>query len=967
MHLDPAFKELAFRRTGSIDLEQIAEVGGELVPVVARLQDPGLQVAGLNVVARFGSVLTGRVSMHDIARVRADPNVQSLKMSRTVHKDLAVSVPDIGAGSLAFGAVRPRGRAVVVAVLDWGCDFVHANFRRANGRTRLLALWDQRGGPQASSPPSFGYGRQWSRDEIDAALSSADPYGALGYDPLEADPEREGTHGTHVLDIVAGNGNAAGAAPGVAPEAELLFVHLAGTDTAADDNLGDSVRLLEAVRYAFDCAGDRPAVVSMSLGQHGGPHDGSTLFEQGLDALLAERAGRAVAMSTGNYFSAGVHAEGRLERGGTLELPFDLPRRSTGAAEVDVWYAGGDRFVAELLDPAGRTVATVRLGEDAVVDGGAGPIATIYHRPFDPNNGNHHIDVFLHPNAEAGRWVLRLYGEQVRDGRVHAWVERDARATQARFAEDVVSRTTTTNTVCNGSQTIAVGAYDARDEQRAVLPFSSVGPTRDGRQKPDLIAPGGGVVAARSSRLEGGRRTRDELVAKSGTSMAAPHVAGTIALMFEVAGDEKLSIAETREILLSTARKVHPADPLDAQRYGNGMVDAARAVEATLALRHGGLRIPTVEEMLAAVGVDVWSPTPARTHATARRPNCARTHASTRATTRWPASRASRTKERPMRRLTQSESIFEWLQDGPDSFDLENASGCLAWLTEPPAIGTAESMFEAVTYVRKNAFALTRKEVDAIVAALTALSATDLWYRYAELHDAVAFGAASVHGMFRQRELGTVAGTAAAYHRFLPWHRLFLWDFEQQMRRQAGGANAFIPYWDWTVAAQRRLPSWLSRVPTSLVQPGSSTRFAVTRDVTVTTPPVDPDDDALPTRAAIEALMVSDRGIDPRTGREVATTTFDTFTAALERLHGPPHGWVGGTMNGTFSPVDFMFFMHHCQVDRLWATWQGRFPSRLPSLTGGARDLPRVGGSTVRFDTVLDVTALGFDYDAPWR
>lgn len=927
MHLDPAFKELLFRRTGTHTLDQVlGPSADELIPVIARLVDPSKPVEGLSVIARAGWVVTGRVPLGDVARVRSHANVASLKASREVHRELWTSVPDVMGREHGSRVDLPRGRGVVIAVLDWGCDFVHANFRRSDGGTRLVAMWDQRGGPHDSSPAPFGYGREWRRADVDAALTAPDPYRALGYDPLWTDPLAQGTHGAHVLDIAAGNGAAPGAAPGVAPEADLLFVHLTGTDTAPDDTLGDSVRLLEAVRYAFDRAGDRPVVLSMSLGQHGGPHDGSTLFEQGMDALLIEKNGRAAAMSTGNYRSADVHAAGRVSSDQALDLPFDLAARDEGAAEIEIWYSGRDRLAVELLDAEGDSRARVPLGQDAIVQDKGQTLATIYHRPHDPNNGDHQIDVFLHPAAPSGRWTLRLQGDSVRDGRVHAWIERDGRATQARFAPHVASPVSTTNTICNGRHTLAVGAYDAREADRPMLPFSSLGPTRDGRDKPDLMAPGGGVLAARSSWLLDGQRVHDDLVVKSGTSMAAPHVAGAIALMFEAAGEHRLSIAETRRILLSSART---AQARDARQTGAGVVDAHAAVDATRA----------------------W--------VASRRPVIA------------PPRRTI--KERPMQTQfeSQPESAAEWLADGADlpshGEQTDNAEACLDWLTGRPDQRDRSAPWEEVTYVRKSAFALSAGETDAIVHALNALSRTDLWHRYAQAHDAVAFGPRSVHGMFRQRELGTVAGSHDAYHRFLPWHRLFLLEFERAMRAQTGGARAFIPYWDWTVAAQRRLPAWLSRLPSSMIQAGSRTPFPVTRAVTVTTPPVDHDDPVLPTRASVQALMVSDRGTDPRTRAAVTTDTYDRFTAALELLHGPPHVWVGGTMAGTFSPADFVFFMHHAQIDRLWATWQRRFSAQRPSLTGSAGDLQRVDGTTVRFDTLLSVTSLGFDYDSNWR
>jgi subtilisin family serine protease len=575
---DPALRHVYFRATGALPGQPTPRaLAAREVAVVVRLTHAAAVVPGLRVVARFGAVVTGRLPLGRIIDVRRHPHVASLKASVTHAADLDRSVPAIRALPALLarpGAGAPAGRGVIVAVIDWGCDFAHVNLRDARGRTRLLAIWDQRPGASRRSPRPYGYGRVIERAEIDAALDRPDPYQALGYDPRDADGDGDGTHGTHVMDIAAGSGPT----PGVAPGADLLFVHLRGDDTHPRGNLGDSARLLEAVRWVFDRAGDTPVVINMSLGRTGGPCDGTTLCEQALDAALVEAPGRAIVMSTGNYFGANVHSNGRLRAGERALLPFSFPGRSSRATELEVWYSGRDVLAAELIDPRGQALVRVQLGGQAIVSRGSAVLATVYHRRADPNNGDHHINVFLEPGAPAGRWCLGLHALAVERGVYDARIERDLGSTQARFDPAVASPWGTTNTICNGHKTIAVGAYDAHVAGQPMARFSSSGPTRDGRRKPELIAPGVAIRAARSVGKDD--VVSDALVVKSGTSMAAPHVTGTVALMFEAALPRRLAIDETRALLLGAARPVAAGAAEELVRVGAGRVDSAAAVAA---------------------------------------------------------------------------------------------------------------------------------------------------------------------------------------------------------------------------------------------------------------------------------------------------------------------------------------------------------------------------------------------------
>lgn len=98
----------------------------------------------------------------------------------------------------------------------------------------------------------------------------------------------------------AGNGLAGGPV-GVAPDADLVFVHLADRRTGGLANLGDSVGILEAVDFIARTAGRRPWMINVSVGRHGGPTT-DRRTELALDAMLRARPGRFVVQGAGNYF-----------------------------------------------------------------------------------------------------------------------------------------------------------------------------------------------------------------------------------------------------------------------------------------------------------------------------------------------------------------------------------------------------------------------------------------------------------------------------------------------------------------------------------------------------------------------------------------------------------------------------------------------------------------------------------------
>jgi subtilisin family serine protease len=558
--MDPRLQlAMVNRRSGRRGLA-MASIGPDEVAVVARVNDAqaweGISDVYAGSVlgkASEGFIVTGRIPCDRVAAVRSSPGVLSLKASQPVHASLQKTVESMRVRSdLLPQGVKPKGGAgVVVGIVDIGGDFAHRNFRKADGSTRLLALWHQGGQTRANS--LVKYGRLYSPAEINQALASPDPYVALGYGP-EPDGADQGAHGTHVMDIAAGNGRGT-QLPGVAPGADLIFVEVSLRDISwsgpgvVGKSFGDSVMMLEALRFIFDQAGERPCVINVSLGTNGGPHDGSSLVEQGIDALLREKSNRAVVIAAGNAQLDGVHATGSIGPQGTTDVVWKVNEIVGG--EVEFWYGGAGRLEATLIGPDGTAFGPVLPGKNSTIGSGGQPAIFISNRLDDPNNHLNQLNIWIAPDVDGGDWTVRLRSLSPAPIAYHAWIER-ADAGQGSFKAP--SGAQCLGSISTGFESIAVGSYDAHKPGFPLSSFSSTGPTRDGRKKPELSAPGHQVLAAWS-------RTGDAVTRKSGTSMAAPAVTGLIALIYAEARrtGKSLTAAQLREKLLSGLDSPPPA------------------------------------------------------------------------------------------------------------------------------------------------------------------------------------------------------------------------------------------------------------------------------------------------------------------------------------------------------------------------------------------------------------------------
>ncbi len=195
--------------------------------------------------------------------------------------------------------------------------------------------------------------------------------------------------------------------------------------------------------------------------------------------------------------------------------------------------------------------------------------------------------------------------------------------------------------------------------------------------------------------------------------------------------------------------------------------------------------------------------------------------------------------------------------------------------------------------------------------------------------------------------------------RFLPWHRVFLYELESRLNSTPEGNNIRIPYWDWTV--DRDIPDWLKNFKPTI------------EDVHVFPLPQIPPAPHVPVISAIQVERAPGTIIDNNTGRPIelptkaeidqisSSKTFRQFTANLEGYHGLPHLWVGGTMATYSSPADPIFWLHHSNIDRIWSTWPDS-QSKPPNIQEDNAEMTPWSYRTDE-DRIEDTNLFGYTYE----
>ncbi|RYZ54346.1 MAG: tyrosinase family protein, partial [Proteobacteria bacterium] len=149
-----------------------------------------------------------------------------------------------------------------------------------------------------------------------------------------------------------------------------------------------------------------------------------------------------------------------------------------------------------------------------------------------------------------------------------------------------------------------------------------------------------------------------------------------------------------------------------------------------------------------------------------------------------------------------------------------------------------------------------------------------------------------------------------------PWHRLYLAYFENACRYALQDASFSVPYWDWT--ADRRIPEEFFHNPLLM----ANRKIKEEEEI--------PEEFVAP--KVIEDILASDNFTNVHSrGPRLFNIRGGINSGAFERgPHNGVHNSIGGTMSNPFdSPQDPIFWLHHCNIDRIWASWQQRHPDKV--------------------------------------
>lgn len=643
------------------------------VAVLVTMKEEGmgsiLAEQGYEIENEFGRVIAVRVTGAEMEAIAELDEVVQISLGFELEPMMRVArkttkVDDVHKAAASSGLSHGyTGEGVIVGMMDTGLDPNHLNFRDADGNLRIKNYWEIKG--------------------ADGSVVLYDTPEKIG--AFETDLRQE-THATHVLGIMAGSHNARPGSGngmvatvsgtgrpsisatnvnpyyGVAKDAEMSVC----SGTLENNNITIAAgRFRDYVKTT-----GKPGVLNFSLGSQRGPHDGSdassiALADVGKDVLIC--------MSAGNEGDANISLSKTLTASDKTVKTF-VSTGLSGSGYLDIWSSGSQTLkvtLAAINLTNGNVVGTFEVPTPSAfsfIGGTSVPYSNVvknaqFGNTFGQssyigysanlNTANNRYDVYMTfnlsgstPNIAAAVIVegapgnlIDMYGSMVLQ-------------TNGMSGYLAGSPANSINGMACGDNVLVVGAYVNANpymtiagekswdksvyRQYGIASFSSYGHTFQGRQLPDVVGPGMGMVSSYNSyyvrneinnyvakalanplndKTEAQLRTeaesnysvwinspdkkdpddnktplRNYWGEMSGTSMSSPFVAGVLALWSQAAAEKgvRLSMDDVKKVIAATADK----DDFTAQqpeRWGMGKINALAGLKYILTNEMGGV------------------------------------------------------------------------------------------------------------------------------------------------------------------------------------------------------------------------------------------------------------------------------------------------------------------------------------------------------------------------------------------
>ncbi len=510
-----------------------------------------------------------------------DPGVDAVDLNRNGEAESNERLDFIDSGTAPWsGSIPGTSDGTFGATLDWPYNDANRNGRRDSGPAHGFVESDPGYGERIFLVDDSNHNGRLDLNEVLLALDTSKVRKTLdaaghertrGLDLITNPPDAdEGGHGTQVSSIIAGGTVGRRRYVGVAPGSQLL---VAESQDLQGNNLYST--------YIPWAKGNGAKVMLYSFGSWVQEFmDGSSNLEQMLDAASAQGIVQVVA--AGNLAGSDKHAHMILPASSGSDTHFHVP--PAGAISYVslsvLWKGPQDAVTVQLMTPLGGSVTLPGDDSWTTVDG-HGIWSYLERSP----RGTSRFDVFVYreaPEIATGNWKLRL------QNRTAFWLDTHAYITDnfGQWAAGVtfIDRLDNMYTITSpgtADTAITVGSYATRGNLTGVpgglSAFSGQGPRLDGQPILDISAPGHYDIASASSK-DVASAALGQYAWFGGTSAAAPHVAGSVALLLQK--EPSLSPAQVKERLRSSARDDIFTGLVPNPRWGAGKLDIGAALNA---------------------------------------------------------------------------------------------------------------------------------------------------------------------------------------------------------------------------------------------------------------------------------------------------------------------------------------------------------------------------------------------------